>query len=198
MQGSEITGIILAGGKSKRFGQNKAFFELEGIRLIDRVMATMAEISSSVLISTGDDTLPMEGVHQVRDLEPGKGPLMGIYSALRQSPTDHTFVLSVDTPFVPPALFRFLYSRKGSSRVVVPVYTNGFSEPLIGYYHKDILSVMEQVLATNDLKMTNFFAAVPFLGINLERDWPDWSAKYVLNLNTREDLQSFYTAGLTP
>ncbi len=197
MHGSGITGIILAGGKSKRFGQNKALFELRGIRLIDRVVQTMSEICDSLLISSGESLVPISNVTHVTDIESGKGPMMGIYSALLQSNTEHNFVISVDTPLVPSALFTFLYQRRKTENVIVPVYANGYFEPLIGYYNKDILPVMKRFIDANDLKMIHFFSAVPFLGVDLEKEWPDWDKNYLINLNTPEDLQAFYTAGLT-
>ena len=77
-----VTGLILLGGKSSRYGSNKALVEIEGVRLVDRVAGVMKSIFHRVILLTNTPEeytylrLPM-----VEDLIMGLGPMGGIYTA---------------------------------------------------------------------------------------------------------------------
>jgi len=193
MLGCEITGIILAGGESKRFGKNKSLFELDGIRLIDRVLNILTSVSGTILISTNNPEIQIPGYRVVRDIEKGKGPMMGIYSALLQSTTQHNFVLSVDTPLVPAFLFEYMFLAREMNQVVVPMAGVGKFEPLIGYYNRDCLPAMKSYIEQGKLKLPDFFNTIPFLGIDVHSIWPDWDDRFFLNINTQQDISGFYT-----
>ena len=100
-----VTGVILAGGKSSRMGQNKALMPLGDQRLIDRVVAVLHEVFANLLMVTNspevyaDLDLPI-----VADIYPDKGSLGGIYSAIYHAPTPYCLVVACDMPFLNAAL----------------------------------------------------------------------------------------------
>ncbi|MCF6290447.1 MAG: molybdenum cofactor guanylyltransferase [Desulfobacterales bacterium] len=134
-----VTGVILAGGRSSRFGRNKALAELSGRPLIEQVAATLCPLFPSCLVVT--DTpgqyrfldLPM-----INDVFPDKGPLAGIHAALEASGEERVFIAACDMPFLAPELVRYLckLSRESDSLAVVPRLSRG-PEPLCAVYHRD-------------------------------------------------------------
>jgi len=85
----EITGIILSGGKNSRMGVNKAFLELDGQRLIDKILDIYKNIFSEIIIVANDPLSYTEFSDTiiVTDIYKGKGPLGGIYTGLFYSKT---------------------------------------------------------------------------------------------------------------
>lgn len=193
MLGSGITGIILAGGESKRFGENKTTYHFEGIRLIDRALDLFSGICSSILVSSNRDIIIGGDSRIVHDIRPGKGPMMGIYSALLQSETMHNFVLSVDSPLIPSSLFEFIFLHRDHSLVAVPQFGESHFEPLIGYYSRDCLPYMDSFINSGNLKLPDFFKEVPFKGIDVVNKWKEYQPGFFLNINTKNDISGLYT-----
>ena len=101
----DITGIVLAGGKSSRFGRNKSAELLLSKSLLERVTESMAKVCNPILIVTGADSvtpvLPSHyNVNSVRDLAKANGPLQGLRSGLLYSDSSYNFVASCDMPFL--------------------------------------------------------------------------------------------------
>lgn len=79
MRKTDILGVILAGGRSSRFGKDKALGQLGGQRLIDHVVARAAPQVGGLAVSGRDYGL---GLPVIPDCEPGQGPLGGLLSAV--------------------------------------------------------------------------------------------------------------------
>ena len=88
----DITAVILAGGKSSRFGSNKALAEFKGIRLIERVTDILGKIFTKLIIITNS---PVEysylNIPLYQDLIEGLGPIGGIYTGLDAINNDWAF-----------------------------------------------------------------------------------------------------------
>ena len=97
----EVTGVILAGGKSSRMGKNKALLELGGKRIIESEINLFKSIFKEVILVTNS---PLEyagfDIKIVTDIFPEKGSLGGIYTGLFYSSYDYSFVASCDMPFL--------------------------------------------------------------------------------------------------
>jgi molybdopterin-guanine dinucleotide biosynthesis protein A len=121
-----VTGAVLAGGKSRRFGKNKALEVFLGKRLIDHSVETISRFCTPVFIVAGD-LKPFANVRAtlVRDIIPGGGPLVGIYTALLFSPHDWIFVKGVDMPFTVPDLLRLMLEQKKYRYDIIVPRLNG-------------------------------------------------------------------------
>jgi molybdopterin-guanine dinucleotide biosynthesis protein A len=100
----DITGLILAGGASRRMGADKAFLEIEGQPLIARVHAVLAPLFAEVLIAAGSPT-PERGPFPARalyDETPGQGPLGGLVAGLKVARTPWVFMVACDMPTLDP------------------------------------------------------------------------------------------------
>jgi len=142
-----ITGVILAGGKSSRFGSNKALAEINGKLLIQRVTNQMIGLFDRCLLvtNTPDEyaflSLPMTG-----DIYRNCGPLAGIHAALQKISDDRAFVVACDMPNLSAELIRYLCETYGPEYdVIIPWLEHG-QEPLFGLYHKRSLAAVESCL----------------------------------------------------
>jgi molybdopterin-guanine dinucleotide biosynthesis protein A len=138
-----LTGvIILAGGNGTRIGTKKAFLKMGDASLLSIVHSAAQELSDEIVIVINDDDnsnpvlkLMPKSTKIVPDLVNGFGPLMGIYSGLKQITAEYALILPCDTPFVKLDLMRKILSSKIGYNAVIPQWANGFLEPLHSVYH---------------------------------------------------------------
>lgn len=193
--GERITGIILAGGKSSRLGQEKGFVRFRGKTLAEHAIDALKVHCSSLLVSSGDTRYEQFSWPVIPDLEPGRGPMMGLYSCLKVSATKHNLVLAVDNFMVEAGFFGYLL-KKGlpAGGIAVPVTGDGFHEPLVGYYNTAVAVDMEAMMAEGIYKLPDLFGRVPFLGLRVENDFPGFHKNYFRSLNTKDDLHFLRSA----
>ncbi|NWF55405.1 MAG: molybdenum cofactor guanylyltransferase [Syntrophaceae bacterium] len=191
----KLTGIILAGGKNLRMGQNKAFLEVQGERIIDRIKRTFVGLFEEVLLVTNSpcDYLDL-GLRTVTDLYREGGALGGIFSGLFHSSFPHAFVAACDMPFLNPALISHLALQSPGYDIVIPRTEDGL-QPLHAVYSRKCLPFMEDLLRKGNLKILDFFHRVRKREVPAGDIIPlDPHLSSFLNLNTPEDLsrlQSF-------
>jgi molybdopterin-guanine dinucleotide biosynthesis protein A len=103
----DCTGVVLAGGQSRRMGQNKAALKIGGQPLLRRVVGRLQAALPAVLV-VGPDFLRtlVSDVPVISDRMPGLGPLGGLATALRAIATPRAFVVACDMPLLAPALVR--------------------------------------------------------------------------------------------
>jgi molybdopterin-guanine dinucleotide biosynthesis protein A len=184
----EVTGIILAGGKSSRMGTDKGLQELCGKPLISYSIKALSEICSTIIISTSSDAYQSFGYKTVADEIPGIGPMGGIYSALKQSKTEKNLVLSCDLPFVSVELLSYILKSSEGYKVTVPWQGNQHYEPLCGFYHLSILDQISIYIQNNNYKLPDLFNEITInqLVINNELDF--YTEELFLNVNSKHDL----------
>lgn len=109
-----VTGVVLAGGRSRRMGTDKALISVGGEALVTRVAGALDEVCEHVMVVAGDAAalagVPLpEGCPVIADREPFLGPLGGLETALEATETDWVFAAGVDMPFLEPAVVRLLW-----------------------------------------------------------------------------------------
>jgi len=191
-----MTGAVLAGGKSRRMGLNKAFIEVDGVPIIERVLAVMERVFDETLI-IADETDLYSGLGAIAlpDAVRGAGSLGGIYTALLHARHDEVFVAACDMPDISEAAVRrVIEARRGKALVVAPL-VGGRLHPLHALYTKGCLPCMEEMIKKGDLRIGAFLEKVEVMTL-LERDFPgiDINAS-VANMNTREELERLRAAG---
>lgn len=182
----QISGIILAGGKSLRMGTDKAVLELKGQTLLEHAIEVCRPSCKTILISSNNSLHQKLGYITIPDEIPGCGPMGGIYSCLKQSETDWNFILSVDSPFVEPEFIQLLISQTGSFDVIVPVHAKG-KEPLIAMYHKTCLAEIKKMLKSGNFKMHNLLNSINTKFVDVQKSVEKYP-KLFLNLNRPVDL----------
>jgi molybdopterin-guanine dinucleotide biosynthesis protein A len=184
-----VTGAILAGGRSRRMGSNKALLPFGGRRLIEHVLDVLRPLFPEVLIASNEIAPYAElGVPVHADPLPGKGPLGGIYTALASSSHPRTFCLACDMPLVNPAVVAHLCRLAPDFDVVVPHSAKGY-EPLHAVYSQSCLPHLEAMLREDRLRVDELFGAVRVCRVEIEDLRPlDPLLVSFLNLNTPEEL----------
>ncbi len=189
-----VTGAILAGGRSRRMGSNKAVLPFGGRRLIEHALDILRPLFSETLI-VADEAAPYAGlgvpvrVDALRD----KGPVEGIRTALASSSHPRTFCLACDMPLAKPAAIALLCRLAPEFDVVVPRTAAGY-EPLHAVYSRSCLPHLERLLRGGRLRVDELFSAVRVRRVEvgeLRRLDPDLTGFF--NVNTPEELAAAWT-----
>ncbi len=185
---SDVTGVILAGGESRRMGSNKALLPLAGARFIDQVYRRMAGLFDEVIIVTNSPDLYKEiPCRKVPDIYYAQGSLAGLHSGLAHAKYEKIFVVACDMPFISPAVVKEICAHADQGDLVVPYSSNGH-EPLHALYSKSCLPAMEQVLDSGLKRIIKFFDKVKLVELpasKIRRHDPE--EKSFQNINTPED-----------
>ena len=186
----DLTAFILAGGKSHRMGEDKAFLELGGRSLLDRAMDLAGSVTPTVRIVAPQEKF-LTIARTIEDIYPGHGPLAGIHSALACTSTELNLVLAVDLPFIQPEFLSYLVAQatQVTALVTVPEAANGF-QPLCSIYRRDFREPAEKALKKNKNKIDALFDAVETRVITEpEMTRMGFSSRMFHNLNTPEEFQ---------
>jgi molybdenum cofactor guanylyltransferase len=184
-----VTAFVLAGGKSSRMGQDKAFLQLGGKTLLTRALETAAAVGKTHVV--GSSVKFADYGSAVEDLHLGHGPLGGIHAALSKTSTDLNLMLAVDLPFVEARFLRYLVSRARETRatVVLPRTSDGL-QPLCATYRRSFMDTAEQSLRAGRNKINALFTGVPIEVIEPEELEGNGFAKEMFrNLNTPADWE---------
>lgn len=185
--------VILAGGRNTRMdGRNKAFLEVGGKPILDRLIGTLQPFFGEILLVTRQPELYAERpVRVVRDIIEARSSLTGVHAGLVNAGADFAFVVPCDAPFIQPALIRLLLDEIDPAvDVVVPVIDQ-YYEPLCAIYSKRCLGPIEAQLTRGDFKITRFFEKVRVKAIPLETiRQVDARMRSFFNINTPEALKA--------
>jgi molybdopterin-guanine dinucleotide biosynthesis protein A len=152
---------VLAGGQSKRMGQDKAFLEVGGEPVIERVLAVVRPLSDDCFISTNSPTKYEQfSLRLVSDIYPDKAALGGIYSVIQAARHPAVLVVACDMPFLQADLLNYLMELAPLADVVVPLINPPQPETLHAVYSKRCLPAIESRLLANRLRITGFFEEV--------------------------------------
>ncbi|MDT8436871.1 MAG: molybdenum cofactor guanylyltransferase [Gemmatimonadota bacterium] len=160
-----VLGVLLAGGRSTRYGSPKARAQVRGVALADRALAALEGAADRVAVVANDPRDAGTSRHPVRpDVLPGRGVLGGILTAVRwarEEGRDAALVLACDMPLVPAALLRRLAERAGPGRVVLPASDGPRGmEPLCAAYGAATGPAIEDALGRGERAVISFFADV--------------------------------------
>jgi molybdopterin-guanine dinucleotide biosynthesis protein A len=185
----DVAGVILAGGKSLRFGKNKAFVAVEGVPLIERVANVLGSVFHRVVLVTNTpDAYRHLRLPMFEDLVKGLGPLGGIFTGLSAIVEEAGFFVACDMPFLSPALIRHMGRIRGTFHVVVP-RIRGDIEPLHALYSRECLPAMSKFIHAGEYQVFRFFqeAAVRYVEENEIRSH-DPDLRSFININRPQDL----------
>jgi molybdenum cofactor guanylyltransferase len=143
----DLTGFVLAGGKSTRMGRDKAALALDGCPLLDHAVGVLRQVAHAVGILGSKHLYSDHGAPVVEDIFPGCGPLSGIHAALSHTRTEFNLIIAVDTPFLSPRFLTFLAERaiRSGAAVTTPEIA-GYRQPLCSVYSREFLPIAEQAL----------------------------------------------------
>jgi len=188
-----VTGVLLAGGKSRRMGEDKRFLVLGEQTLLERGLAVLCSIFQHVLVVIAQDSPPLHvDVRVVRDLIPDCGSLGGLYTGLMQATTPCIFAVACDMPFLNRVVIAQFTNREAAADVVM-AKLGGRLHPMHALYGKRCLPALEQMVQARQLKIQEVVSE-PSLRVEYvtEEDVlvidPSWRSFY--NVNTLADLDA--------
>lgn len=187
-----LTLAILAGGKSKRMGQDKANIPFRGEALIRRVLDRLAGLAAEIIViaPSSHDLLSL-GIRITPDRLTGRGPLGGLYTALFSASHPAVAAVACDMPFANVALLAYqrdiLYSDNMDA--VVPSTERGL-EPLHAIYRRETcLQSVRESLDAGDQRLISWFPHVKVRILTPEETNPfDPGGLTFLNVNTPDEL----------
>jgi molybdenum cofactor guanylyltransferase len=179
--------FILAGGKSTRMGEDKAFLRLNGKTLLEIAHELASAVCEKVFV-VGDRA--RFGPHAIEDVFSDSGPLGGIHAALAATKSNLNLVVAVDTPFLEPKFLRWMLHRAATTHsiVTVPRLTTGF-QPLCAVYRRSFKAFAEEALKAGKFKIDPLYEKVRTSAItDSELNHLAFDLRMFDNLNTRAEF----------
>jgi len=156
----DVTGVILAGGKSLRYGRNKALVKIDGIPLIERVINVMRSLFRHlILITNTPDEYSYLKLPMHEDLIKGLGPLGGIFTALMTIKNQAGFFVACDMPHLNRELIHHMVEVRYDFDAVVP-RTQAGTEALHALYGKGCLPQIKRLIDSSQYQTLRFFPKV--------------------------------------
>ncbi|MFW5721657.1 MAG: molybdenum cofactor guanylyltransferase [Desulfohalobiaceae bacterium] len=180
---SPLAGVVLAGGKSTRLGQDKARIKVAGLEMLHRTVQLLSSFTSELWVVGRDPGPMLPTIRWALDERPGLGPVGGICTALRCT-RKPCLVLSCDLPFLDRETLEKLVGQR-AKRTPDQVMTTfqqvetGYIESLVAIYEPEALGLMEEAVGQGIYKLSRIFTperrchipythdqALPFFNIN--------------------------------
>lgn len=198
---SDVTGVLLAGGKSRRMGEDKRFMLVGQRTLFERSCAVLSELFEQVCAVIAQDSPSLQaGVPVVRDLIPDGGSLGGLYTGLRWAKTQHIFLAACDMPFLNRDVIRYMVRLKDQADIVIGQWASRL-QPTHAVYGRNCFPVIEEMMSLHDRKIQNMIDH-PTLRVcviaEMEIRQIDHDGCSMFNINTPADLErarSVHNAG---
>ena len=188
-----VTGVLLAGGRSRRMGRDKRALELEGSSLLQRSLSVIGKLFSEVLVVTAapEPGIVPPGSRQVTDLIPNCGSLGGLMTGLSHASHQRVFVAACDMPLLNPDVIRWLCQVDPEADVVIANPAQGI-QPMHAVYSKQCLPWLESMAKEGRLKIQDIVGAQGLtvrVILDDEVRGRDPQGLSFLNVNTPADLE---------
>ncbi|PKG22274.1 molybdenum cofactor guanylyltransferase [Niallia nealsonii] len=175
---SKVVGIILAGGQSKRYGEQKAFALKEEKYFYQYSLHALQQyVERIIIIAHPTLTKKFSSLEKAAVIEDNKeyqgfGPMAGLFSAMETEEAVWYMVLPIDTPFISPSTInKLLTSAEDGYDAIIP-HIDGRDQPLIAMYHQKVKTKIRELLKEKKLSMYGLLQQI--------------SVKYVEGLDERE------------
>jgi molybdopterin-guanine dinucleotide biosynthesis protein A len=176
---------ILAGGQSRRFGEDKTLFLLKGKPCIQWVVEQAQRVCDRVFIVAKEPQKYsfLKGVELLKDILQEQFALAGLYTALSHTNQYKVVILSADMPLIKGELISLIWERSKDKITLFKVKGKIF--PLFGVYPKGVKSALEEYLKGGGLRVMEFVEKV---GYEVVEDVEPFSYAFI-NMNTKEDAR---------
>ena len=191
---NNILGIILAGGKSSRFGEDKSTAKLGNKTLLDHTVSKIENEFNEILVISNNKEFNFKNnkIHVVEDCIEGQlGPLVGILTAMKwviKNKKNYKWIASFpcDTPFFDIKLISELKIKiKETSKKLIFLNSNKKRHNIFGLWSMDLIEILEKDIKNSFRKVELWADKIGYENININEEKFD---KF-LNINTKKDLE---------
>ena len=193
MDHNNILAVVLAGGKSQRFGEDKSQVKFRGKILIDHILSEIISEFNETLIVTNKpiNFMKSDKISMTKDFKKDLGPLGGVLSAMKwikENNKDYQWVSTfpTDTPFFKKQILEdFLKKIKPEESKLFFIKSNNTRHNIFGLWSVDLIDKLEESLESGDRKVEDWAnsVGVNIVNMNFEKNDP------FFNINTKEDLE---------
>jgi molybdopterin-guanine dinucleotide biosynthesis protein A len=182
---SDITGFLIAGGKSERFGKDKRKIQISGKTLIDRTIDILIELLGRHPFVVGDNLggFQIDPEFIINDARKDSGPMGGIVAALERCETVWGLMLAVDLPNITVRDLRSLVSAADESVDFISLSVDDRPEPLIALYHSRTAPLWRDQLNRNELMIAGGLKR-----LKCKTVFPAGGIKSLRNINEPDDI----------
>ncbi|HWF61636.1 MAG TPA: molybdenum cofactor guanylyltransferase [Nitrospira sp.] len=189
---SDVTGVLLAGGKSRRMGEDKRFILVGQRTLFERSCAVLCELFEQVCVVIAQDSPSLQAnVPVIRDIIPDCGSLGGLYTGLQRAQTQHIFLAACDMPFLNQDVIRYMVRLKDQADMVISQWASRL-QPTHALYGRDCLPVLEEMMNLHNRKIQSMIGH-PALRVRVIAEMEirqiDRDGHSMFNINTPADLE---------
>jgi len=187
---SNITGVILAGGKSSRMKRDKALLKFHDKPFIQLISETLHKVFENVIIiSDHVEQYKFLYLPIYQDVYKDCGPLAGIHSAFVHTQSNGIFISSVDLPLIDVSAIQYILNQKCNADAIL-FSLDGQIQPLFGLYYRACLLKIENQLKQKRYSVVEFLDKINTNIILLNSKQINISSKILQNINSPEDYQS--------
>jgi molybdopterin-guanine dinucleotide biosynthesis protein A len=186
-----VSAAVMAGGKSRRMGSDKAWLDVgDGRPIVQRVIDVVREVADDVLIVANDERYGTLGPRVIPDRWPDGGALGGIGTGIGAAAHDRVLVVACDMPFLRAEVLRYLVEQADGVDAVVP-RIGGEHQTLHALYTKACLAPIERAVAAGKMRVISFFGDVRIRALDEADLRPfDPDLRSFTNVNTPEELEA--------
>jgi len=181
-----ITGIILAGGKSSRMGSDKALILFNKITFLEHVKHALEPLVDDILIVSNNPEHDKFNYQRISDSLNDAGPLAGLHAGLTHSETENNLVLSCDVPLIRTSVLETIITNNEEDKDVIQLEEQGKSHPLIALYKKRTAAHFFFMLNQGERRLSAALNGLNVKSISVS----EAQQEAVRNINTMSDLNS--------
>ena len=185
IQKNNITGIILAGGKSSRIGSDKGFLTLNDSTFMTHIIKAIKPLVNNIIIVSNNSDYDIFNLKRAEDIIEDAGPLAGLYSGLYESETEYNLVLSCDVPLINSSVLNKLIEGFDAEKDVIQLKSKIKTMPLIALYNKQCMEKCIDLLQKGERRLRTVVEQFNTKTIELDPDLD----QYVRNINTLSELK---------
>ena len=193
MDHNNILGTVLAGGKSRRFGEDKSQVKLGGKLLIDYILSEIIDEFNEVLVVSNNliEFKQSEKISLIKDFKKDLGPLGGVLTAMKwvkDNNKDYQWISTfpVDTPFFKNQILKDFFEKINMKEgKLFFINSNDTRHNIFGLWSLDLMDKLEEDLDKGERKVEVWANSIGVKNINMKFENKD----PFFNINTKEDLK---------
>jgi molybdopterin-guanine dinucleotide biosynthesis protein A len=182
----DITGIVLAGGKSSRMGSDKGLLKFGDKTFVETIIAAMKPLVNKIIIVSNNPEYDQLGYLRVEDDIKDSGPLAGLYSGLKHSDSEYNLVLSCDIPMIKTEVLEKLIDTDYKQYEVTQIESQNKTMPLIAIYQKQCMQKCLELLQQGERRLRVAVNQLKTKTILIDSKLDP----FVKNINTKDDLKT--------